>query len=120
MRFHFIEVRRVDYPVRVMCNVLDVSRAGYYAWRPRPESMRSAENRELLEDIQQVHCDNREGAMATPVFKPADPLIWLRIPFQLGGFRGRSDLRPFGVRRNPVVLREEHKLGPQGEPAGGS
>lgn len=76
MRFHFIEVRRVDYPVRVMCNVLDVSRAGYYAWRPRPESMRSAENRELLDDIQQVHCDNRGGAMAAPVIqagRSADP-----------------------------------------------
>jgi transposase len=36
MRFRFIEDRRVDYPVRVMCDALDVSRAGYYAWRSRP------------------------------------------------------------------------------------
>jgi putative transposase len=65
MRFRFIEDRRVDFPVRVMCEVLDVSRAGYYAWRSRPESARSAENRELLEDIQQVHCDNR-GRYGSP------------------------------------------------------
>jgi transposase InsO family protein len=58
MRFRFIEDRRVDYPVRVMCDVLDVSPAGYYAWRSRPESRRSAENRELLESIEQVHRDN--------------------------------------------------------------
>ena len=74
MRFRFIEVRRVGYPVRVMCNVLDVSRAGYYAWRSRPESMRSAENRELLEDIQQVHCDNRGryGGPRIPAGRSAD------------------------------------------------
>src|SRR4051794_32132603 len=34
MRFRFIENRRVDYPVRVMCAVLDVSPAGYYASTP--------------------------------------------------------------------------------------
>jgi putative transposase len=65
MRFRFIEDRRVDYPVRVMCDVLEVSSAGYYAWRSRPESGRSAENRELLEDIRQVHRDNR-GRYGSP------------------------------------------------------
>ena len=58
MRFRFIEDRRADYPVRIMCDVLDVSPAGYYAWRSRPESQRSSDNRDLLEDIQRVHRDN--------------------------------------------------------------
>jgi putative transposase len=65
MRFRFIEDRRVDYPVKIMCDVLEVSRAGYYAWRSRPESARSAQNRELLEDIQQIHSDNR-GRYGSP------------------------------------------------------
>jgi len=38
MRFRFIEDRRADYPVRILCDVLGVSPAGYYAWRSRPES----------------------------------------------------------------------------------
>src|SRR4051812_47789833 len=45
MRFRFIEDRRVDYPVRVMCDVLGVSPAGYSAWRTRPESQRSIADR---------------------------------------------------------------------------
>ena len=49
MRFRFIEDRCADYPVRIMCHVLGVSPAGYYAWRSRPESPRAAANRELLE-----------------------------------------------------------------------
>jgi transposase InsO family protein len=65
MRFRFIEDRRVDYPIKIMCDVLGVSRAGYYAWRSRPESARSAANRELLEDIQQIHSDNR-GRYGSP------------------------------------------------------
>jgi putative transposase len=55
MRFRFIEDRRADYPVRILCEVLEVSPAGYYAWRSRPDSRRSAANRELVDDIQQVH-----------------------------------------------------------------
>jgi transposase InsO family protein len=57
MRFRFIEDRRADYPVTVICDVLAVSPAGYYAWRSRPESRRSAANRELVEDIRRVHRD---------------------------------------------------------------
>jgi transposase InsO family protein len=57
MRFRFIEDRRADYPVTVLCDVLAVSPAGYYAWRSRPESRRSAANREIVDDIKQVHRD---------------------------------------------------------------
>ena len=57
MRFRFVEDHRADYPVRVMCGVLDVSPAGYYAWRSRPESQRSAANRDLVDDIKRVHRD---------------------------------------------------------------
>src|SRR5207253_1683348 len=38
MRFRFIEDRRADYPVTILCDVLGVSPAGYYAWRARPDS----------------------------------------------------------------------------------
>lgn len=33
--------------------------AGYYAWRSRPESRRSAANRDLVDDIRRVHRDTR-------------------------------------------------------------
>jgi hypothetical protein len=50
MRFRFIEDRRADYPVTILCDVLGVSPAGYYAWRSRPESRRSVANRDLVDD----------------------------------------------------------------------
>jgi transposase InsO family protein len=65
MRFRFIEDRRADYPVTIMCDVLGVSPAGYYAWRARPESPRAAANRELVDDIKRVHRDT-SGRYGSP------------------------------------------------------
>jgi len=58
MTFCFIEDHRDAYPVRVLCDVLEVSPAGYYAWRSRPPSGRSAANGELVMAIRQVHQDS--------------------------------------------------------------
>jgi transposase InsO family protein len=58
MSFRFIEDHRETYPVRVLCAVLEVSPAGYYAWRSRPPSTRSVANRELVATIRRVHQDS--------------------------------------------------------------
>jgi putative transposase len=59
MKFRLIEDQRDTFPVRAMCDVLDVSPAGYYAWRSRPESHRKAVNRALLAEIRRVHAAHR-------------------------------------------------------------
>ena len=48
------------YPVLVMCDVLEVSSSGYYAWRGRPESRRSREDRELKAIIRSVFEESRQ------------------------------------------------------------
>ncbi|WP_342724158.1 IS3 family transposase [Bradyrhizobium sp. B097] len=58
MSFRFIEDHRDAYPVRLMCAVLGVSAAGYYAWRERPASARTTTNTALLASIRQVHQDS--------------------------------------------------------------
>ncbi len=48
------------YPVAVTCQVLGLSRSGYYAWRSRPVSARAREDAELLTKIRRIHADSRE------------------------------------------------------------
>ena len=69
MSFRFIEDHRDAYPVRLMCAVLEVSPAGYYAWRDRPASERTKSNATLLAAIRQVHQDS-SGRYGSPRSMP--------------------------------------------------
>ena len=46
---------RLQYPLRLVCQVLDVSRSGYYAWQNRRPSTRTQENARLEVAIQAAH-----------------------------------------------------------------
>ena len=65
MRFQFIKDHRDEFPVRRMCNELNVSPSGYYAWRKRPVSAREMANRELYNKIEAVYNDNH-GVYGSP------------------------------------------------------
>ena len=54
MKFRIIEAQCEIFPVRVLCDVMAVSPAGYYAWRGRPESPRKTANRALLAEIRRL------------------------------------------------------------------
>lgn len=43
-----------------MCQVLEVSRSGFYGWLDRPESERSKRHRHLTAKIKQVHSESKE------------------------------------------------------------
>lgn len=59
MRFEFINAEKANYPVRVMCRVLQVSRSGYYAHIDRAPSHRHSEDAKLKPHIQAAHTKSR-------------------------------------------------------------
>jgi putative transposase len=61
----FIRDHVADFPVQVMCEVLGVSRSGFYGWVSRPESARAAEDRALAAEIRASHEGSR-GRYGSP------------------------------------------------------
>jgi len=47
--------RRAHYPITVLCRVLQVSRAGFYAWFGRPPSPRAVEDARLTVLVREAH-----------------------------------------------------------------
>ena len=46
---------RKAYPIAVLCEVMRVSRSGYYAWRTRKGTVRDGENRKLVPLVRELH-----------------------------------------------------------------
>jgi len=55
MTFRFIEEHKDHWPVRLLCETLAVSPAGYYAWRGRPRSAQEQRQDILLVEMRAIH-----------------------------------------------------------------
>ena len=97
MRYRAIQEYDRRYSIRLMCRALNVSPAGYYAWRDRPESRRARQNRTLLATIRVIHQASRETY--------GSPSIWEALSKQghdVGKHRVARLMRQAGLRAKTV------------------
>src|SRR2546421_9513895 len=57
MTYRFIEDHKDQWPVRLLCETLEVSSAGYYVWRQCPRSSQEQRHDALLVAIRAVHAE---------------------------------------------------------------
>jgi transposase InsO family protein len=57
MTFRFIAQHKDRWPVRLLCQALEVSPAGYSAWRRRPASAREQRQQALVVEIRAIHAE---------------------------------------------------------------
>ncbi|MCX7420857.1 MAG: IS3 family transposase [Planctomycetia bacterium] len=60
MRYAFIERHRTVWPIVIQCEVLRVSRSGFYSWRKRPPSATATRRAALTQEVREVHRISRE------------------------------------------------------------
>ena len=97
MRYRAIQEHDRRYPIRLMCRALAVSAAGYYAWRSRPESLRSIQAQTLRSAIRVVHQESRATY--------GSPRIWDALVKQgrgIGEHRVARLMRLAGLRAKTV------------------
>jgi transposase InsO family protein len=66
MKYRFIEEHRDQWPIEVQCQVLRVSRSGYYAWRKRPVSPQAQRRAQLTERIREIHVRPHHDVYGSP------------------------------------------------------
>lgn len=108
MRFGFIRDHRDEFRIRKMCEVLEVSVSGFYAWWGRPESPRSQANRLLLREICLAHERARQTygspRMTAELRARGYPCSRKRVARLMRA----SEIRAVGKRKFRVTTRSRH------------
>src|SRR5260221_3444527 len=58
--FELVDAEKAIYPIAVLCDVLEVSRSGFYACKRRPPSARSKGDAQLAVEIAAAHTKSRK------------------------------------------------------------
>ncbi len=56
----FIDAEQASDPITMLCRLVDVSRAGYYAWAQRGSSERAQADATRTEAIRSIHAQSRQ------------------------------------------------------------
>jgi len=59
VRYAYIDAQRAQYPIELMCRMLQVSRSGFFAWRVRREQPRADADAQVREDMRLAHRASR-------------------------------------------------------------
>jgi putative transposase len=116
----FICAERANHPVTTLCQVLGVSRAGFYAAQRRPPCRRALEDERIAEAIREIHADSR-GTYGAPrvqamlarrsVHVGRKRVARLMRQERLSGLirrkRGRTTVRVPGITTAPDLVRRE-------------
>ena len=65
MRYRFVWAEKAEFPVVLVCRMLEVSTPGFYRWTKRTESTRARSDRAVTLDIKAVHRASR-GTYGSP------------------------------------------------------
>jgi putative transposase len=60
MTYRFIDQHKDQWPVRLLCETLEVAPAGYYAWRQRPASELRQRHDALVVEMQAIHAEVKQ------------------------------------------------------------
>jgi putative transposase len=111
MRYTLISENKGGFKIGRMCNALDVSRSGYYAWRKRPESKRSRENRKLAAQIKVIHMDKHKKVYGSPrIYKELDEKGISCSPNRVARVMKKEGIRAIVPRKFKATTNSKHNF----------
>lgn len=102
MKYAFMAAYEQEFSLKRMCQLLGVSRSGYYAWRQRPQSLREQANEVLLAEIRAAYQNSRRTYGSPRIH------AYLR---RKGYFCGRNRVARL-MHKYQIVARKAHRRHP--------
>lgn len=121
MCLRLIDAKKSQHPVFLLCSVLGVSRAGFYAWKNRPASARARRDGELLEAIHDeskgtygwpwVHAELRHRGIRVSRTRVARLMRWAGLSGMVRRRKGKTTIRVPGIATAPDLVRRDFAPG---------
>lgn len=108
MRFAFIHAHARIVHIATMCRVLEVSRAGYYAWRVRPLCERVKEDRVLPAKIAAIQDQVKHRYGSPRTHQELKALGFRCGKHRVARLMRQAGLRAKGARRFRVTTQSDH------------
>ena len=114
MKYEFIARHRQQFYLSAMCQVLSVSRSGFYEWQERGPSARAIADRQLLSQIRRLHEQTRKNYGAVKTWKALNQAGIACGKHRVARLRNEAGIEAQRKRRFRITV-EHHKL-PQAAP----
>ncbi len=108
MRFAFIQSHARIFHIATMCRVLEVSRAGYYAWRARPLCDRVKDDRVLTAKIREIRKEVKERYGSPRTYQELKALGFKCGEHRVARLMRRAGIRAKSARKFRVTTKSEH------------
>jgi transposase InsO family protein len=110
MRFAFIQAHAGVWHITTMCRVLEVSKAGYYAWRARPVCARRRADQALTTQLRVLHHQFKRR-YGSPRLLPELHALGLRCgKHRVARLMREAGLRAKSARRFRVTTQSQHRV----------
>lgn len=107
-RFRFVRGHASEHPVSTLCRVLEVSKAGYYAWVKRPPSTRAREDAALVTTIRDIHQESGRTYGSPRVHRELRAQGVRHGEKRIARLMRRAGIRAKTVRRFRVTTQSDH------------
>lgn len=105
-----MQQHKTEFPISVMCDVLSVSRSGYYAWQKKPVSKREKANAKLLESIRTAHRDSGEAYGSPRIYQALKEQDIPCSESRVARLMREDGLRAKSKRRFKATTNSKHNL----------
>ena len=111
MKYRFIQTHQAEHRVGRLCQIVGVSRSGYYAWCTRPLSPRAVANAQLVEHLQRLHRQSKARYGAIKLWQALRQAGISCGRHRVARLRRQHGLTAQRTRRFRVML-ERHEFAP--------
>jgi putative transposase len=109
VKFAFIQTHAHIWRVRTMCRVLEVSKAGYYAWRARPLCERAKTDRRLTFQLRVIHRQVKERYGSPRMYEELRGRGEVCSENRVARLMRQAGLRAKSTRRFRVTTQSQHR-----------